>query len=62
MRTLKLGVMKTTLARRVWDVWRHNRDAVFVHWFEKEILDGKFHLPQLSERGEETMSQTNIRR
>ena len=54
--------MKTTLARRVWDVWRHNRDAVFVHWFEKEIFDGNFHVPQLSERGEETMSQTNIRR
>ncbi len=62
MRTLKLGVMKTTLARRVWDVWRHNRDAVFVDWFEKEIYDGNFHVPKLSERGEETMNQTNIRR
>ena len=54
--------MKTTLARRVGDVLRHNRGAVFVHWFEKEIFDGNFHVPQLSERGEETMSQTNIRR
>ena len=62
MRTLKLGVMKTTLARRVWDVWRHNRDAVFVDWFEKEIYDGNFDVPKLSERGEETMNQTNIRR
>ena len=39
--------MKTTLARRVGDVMRHNRGAVFVHWFEKEIFDGKFHIAQL---------------
>ena len=37
MRTLKLGVMKTTNARLVWSGWKRNRSEEFVNWFEDEI-------------------------
>ena len=37
MRTLKLGVMKTTNARLVWSGWKRNRSEEFVNWFEGEI-------------------------
>ena len=37
MRTLKLGVMKTTNARLVWSGWKRNRSEEFVNWFEEEI-------------------------
>ena len=37
MRTLKLGVMKTTNARLVWSGWKRNRSEEFVKWFEEEI-------------------------
>ena len=37
MRTLKLGVMKTTNAKLVWSGWKRNRSEEFVEWFENEI-------------------------
>ena len=37
MRTLKLGVMKTTNARLVWSSWKRNRSEEFIKWFEDEI-------------------------
>ena len=37
MRTLKLGVMKTPVAKGTWNSWKHNRDKNFIDWFESEI-------------------------
>ena len=37
MRTLKLGVMKTPIARGVWQQWKGNRSKAFIDWFESEI-------------------------
>ena len=37
MRTLKLGVMKTPVAKGTWNSWKHNRDKKFIDWFESEI-------------------------
>ena len=37
MRTLKLGVMKTPVAKGTWNSWKHNRDQKFIDWFESEI-------------------------
>ena len=37
MRTLKLGVMKTPIARGVWQQWKGNRSQEFIEWFENEI-------------------------
>jgi len=37
MRTLKLGVMKTPIARGVWQQWKGNRSKEFINWFESEI-------------------------
>ena len=37
MRTLKLGVMKTPIAKGVWQQWKGNRSLEFIEWFESEI-------------------------
>ena len=37
MRTLKLGVMKTPIAKGVWQQWKGNRSQEFIEWFENEI-------------------------
>jgi len=36
---LKLGTMKTPLARAVWDFWKVTRDTDFINWFENEMFD-----------------------
>ena len=36
---LKLGTMKTPLARAVWDFWKVTRDTDFFNWFEIDMFD-----------------------
>lgn len=40
MNALKLGTMKTPLARGVWDFWKVTRDTDFIEWFEGEMFGG----------------------
>ena len=41
MNALKLGTMKTPLARGVWDFWKVTRDTDFIEWFESEMFGGE---------------------
>ena len=41
MNALKLGTMKTPLARGVWDFWKVTRDTDFIEWFEDEMFSGE---------------------
>ena len=41
MNALKLGTMKTPLARGVWDFWKGTRDNDFIEWFEGEMFGGE---------------------
>ena len=34
---LKLGTMKTDIAKMTWNYWKSTRDNQFIEWFEKEI-------------------------
>ena len=40
MNTLRLGVMKTVNAKRVWSHWKNNRSPLFIEWFEQSIYGG----------------------
>ena len=61
MRTLKLGVMKTTNARRVWSTWKLNRSKKFTAWFEKEIY-GDDEVDVFSKTEEKQLSKLDNRR
>ena len=34
---LKLGTMKTDIAKMTWNYWKSTRDNQFIEWFESEI-------------------------
>ena len=34
---LKLGTMKTDIAKMTWNYWKSTRDSQFIEWFESEI-------------------------
>ncbi len=34
---LKLGTMKTDIAKMTWNYWKSTKDNEFIEWFEKEI-------------------------
>lgn len=36
---LKLGTMKTDIAKMTWNYWKSTRDNQFIEWFESEIYD-----------------------
>jgi len=38
MNALKLGTMKTKLAKGTWDFWKATRDEKFIKWFEQEMF------------------------
>mgnify|MGYP005620512781 FL=1 len=38
MNALKLGTMKTKLAKGTWDFWKATRDEEFIKWFEQEMF------------------------
>ncbi len=61
MRTLKLGVMKTPIAKGVWQQWKGNRSQEFIDWFESEIYpDTESHLDESVFK--ESADQLNITR
>ena len=39
MHMLKLGTMKTDIAKVTWNYWKKTRSQNFIDWFEKEIYD-----------------------
>ncbi len=36
---LKLGTMKTEIAKTTWNYWKGTRDQKFIEWFDGEIYD-----------------------
>ena len=46
---LKLGTMKSGIAMRLWGGLRADAEDPFVTWFESEIYDGNFKVPDMDD-------------
>tara|TARA_B100000900_G_scaffold317297_1_gene276308 strand:+ start:295 stop:810 length:516 start_codon:yes stop_codon:yes gene_type:complete len=57
MHMLKLGTMKTEIAKVTWNYWKKTRNQDFIDWFEKEIYD-----EVVSEEGFDKNIISNVRR
>jgi len=57
MHMLKLGTMKTEIAKVTWNYWKKTRNQDFIDWFEKEIYD-----EDVSEEGFDKNIISNVRR
>ena len=57
MHMLKLGTMKTDIAKVTWNYWKKTRSQKFIDWFEKEIYD-----EAVSEEGFDKNIFSNLRR
>ena len=57
MHMLKLGTMKTDIAKVTWNYWKKTRSQNFIDWFEKEIYD-----EAVSEEGFDKNIFSNLRR
>ncbi|MEC8955959.1 MAG: hypothetical protein VYA14_02180 [Pseudomonadota bacterium] len=54
---LKLGTMKTEIAKTTWNYWKGTRDQKFIEWFDGEIYDNE----ESNEGFDETIL-SNVRR
>ena len=57
MHMLKLGTMKTEIAKVTWNYWKKTRNQDFIDWFEREIYD-----EVVSEEGFDKNIISNVRR